>query len=420
VLSIKCASDPNGNKSGSDEGHLYRASWLAPVLLFGLALLVRLPNLDTDVNSDEAYYYYLTLFPEKYVILHRNHPFLLYALYHPLAASLVSFRLVNVFVGSLIPILVYVLLGSYRLSSTMRILGGAAAAINPILIKFSWIVYLDTLATALLLLGFLSYKRGRWLATGIALALAVLTKEYALLAALIIILGSWFRSHSLRITVLSGFGVGVASVVFLWVLFPMGGIANLTSGVAFGQSINPYQVFILLLMIVVGTVAVLVGPREEGLILIVYALFILGGGFNMGWYLVLPLPFLISSILVMFDRLLGKLKMLVTSAASIFKFRWLTNAMRIVLVLVFLFSISNPVSAYTQSQAWHYHGLGDVTTFLTKEYPSRQLTLIDCFWAYDLYPFGTVESVKHEDFTGDSHSLEYYEGHTDRRVLTLR
>lgn len=411
VLSIKCANNPHVSKPGSEEGNWQRASWSALILLFGLALLVRLLNLDTDVNSDEAYYYYLTVFPEKYLILHRNHPFLLYALYHVFSASLVSFRLVNVFVGSVIPILVYVLLGSYRLSSRMRILGGAAAAINPILIKFSWIVYLDTLATTLLLLGFLSYKRGRWLPTGIALGLSVLTKEYALLAALIIILGSWFRFHSPRTTLLSGFGVGVAMAVLLCILFPLGGMANLTSGVAFGQSINPYEVFGLLLMIVVGTVTVLTGLREEGLIVIVYAAFILGGGFNNGWYLVLPLPFLILSILASFDRLLGKLKLLITSATPIFRFRWFRNGMRIMLVLVFLFSVSNPVATYSQSQAWHYHGLSDVTAFLTNQYPGRQITLIDCFWAYALYPFGTLYSVKHEDFTGDSHSLEYYEGH---------
>jgi len=189
VVSIKCVNDSHVSDSGSEGGNRQRTS-SALILLFGLALLVRLCNLDTDVNSDEAYYYYLTVFPEKYVILHRNHPFLLYVLYHPFAASLVSFRLVDVVVGSLIPILVYVLLGLYRLSSRIRILGGAAAAINPVLIKFSWIVYLDTLATTLLLLGFLSYKRRQWLATGIALGLSVLTKESVLLAALIIILGS--------------------------------------------------------------------------------------------------------------------------------------------------------------------------------------------------------------------------------------
>jgi len=399
------------SESGSEGGYWDWTSWSALILLFGLALLVRLWNLDTDVNSDEAYYYYLTLFPEKYVILHRNHPFLLYVLYHPLAASLVSFRLVNVFVGSMIPILVYVLLGSYGLSSRIRVLGGAAAAINPTLIKFSWIVYLDTLATTLLLLGFLSYKRGHWLATGIALGLSVLTKEYASLAALIIVLGSWFRFHSPRRTLLSGFGVGVAMVVFLYILFPLGGMANLMSGVAFGQSINPYEVFGLLLMIVVGAVAVLMGLKEEGLIVIVYSVFILGGGFNMGWYLVLPFPFLILSILVSFDRLLGKLNLPITSATSIFRFRWFTDGMRIMLVLVFLFCVSNPVAAYSQSQAWHYQGLRDVTTFLTNQYSGREITVIDCFWAYSLYPFGTLYSVKHEDFTGDSRSLEYYEGH---------
>ena len=386
-----------------------RAYWLALVLLFGLALLVRLLNLDTDVNSDEAYYYYLTVFPEKYLTLHRNHPFLLYVLYHPFAGSLVSFRLVDVFVGSLIPILVYVLLGSYGLSSRLRILGGVAAAINPTLIKFSWIVYLDTLATTLLLLGFLSYKRGRWVATGTALGLAVLTKEYALLAALIIILGSWFRFHSPRITLLSGFGVGVATLAFLYVLFPMGGIANLQGNVAFGQAINPYETFTLLLMIVVGTVVVLIGLREEGLILIAYSVFILVGGVNAGWYLFLPLPFLILSILILFNRLGNKPP--TTRAMSIFRIRWFTNGLRIMLVLLLLVFVSNPVAAYVQSEAWHYHGLRDVTTFLTNQYPRGQMTVIDCFWAYSLYPFGTLYSVQHEDFTGDGHSLQYYQDH---------
>jgi hypothetical protein len=411
VFSIKCVDNPHVSKSGSERENWYRASWIALILLFGLALFVRLLNLDTDVNSDEAYYYYLTVFPEKYLILHRNHPFLLYVLYHPFAGSLVSFRLVNVLVGSVIPILVYVLLGSYGLSSKMRILGGAAAAINPTLVKFSWIVYLDTLATTLLLLGLLSYKKERWLTTGIALGLSVLTKEYALLAALIIILGSWFRYHSPKTTLLSGFGVGATTLVFLYILFPLGGMTNLTNNVAFGQSINSYVTFALLIMIIVGTVAVLIGLREEGLIVIAYAAFIIGGGFNAGWYLVLPLPFLIISILVSLDRLLGKLKLPTTSGTSIFRFRWFTEGVRIMLVLVFLFSVSNPIAAYNQSQSWHYHGLRDVTTFLTNQYQNRRITLIDCFWAYSLYPFGTHYSVKHEDYTGDSHSLEYYEGH---------
>jgi len=81
------------------------------------------------------------------------------------------------------------------------------------------------------------------------------------------------------------------------------------------------------------------------------------------------------------------------------------------LVLLLLVFVSNPVAAYVQSEAWHYHGLRDVTTFLTNQYPRGQMTVIDCFWAYSLYPFGTLYSVQHEDFTGDGHSLQYYQDH---------
>jgi hypothetical protein len=54
------------------------------------------------------------------------------------------------------------------------------------------------------------------------------------------------------------------------------------------------------------------------------------------------------------------------------------------------------------------HQLQDVTQFLTQKYMGRNMVMIDCFWGYSLYPFGTRLKVVHETYTGYNHTVKYY------------
>jgi uncharacterized membrane protein len=271
-------------------------SFSIPALLFGLSLFFRVWNLDSDVFSDEAYYYYLTMFPEKYFSLHRNHPFLLYIVYHPFSQDLVTFRFVNILVGSLVPVLVYVLLASYNVRINLRIAGGVAAAINVILVRFSGIVFLDMLAVALLLLGCVFLRRGLWAFSGLTFGLSALVKEYALIAALILVAGVWFRTRSAKLTALCASSVGVAAVILAYIMFPMGGVNELIEGVARGQAIDQSEAIYLMLFALAGLTALFLRLYEESLIVIGYATVVLAGGFNLEWYLILPMPFLILCV----------------------------------------------------------------------------------------------------------------------------
>jgi hypothetical protein len=370
--------------------------------------------LDADPAGDEGYYYYLTMFPAKYITLHRNHPPLLYLAYHFFAWNFTVFRLVNVFVGSLIPVLVYLLLDSYGIRKDLRILGGVVAATNVILVKYSGIVLLDTLSVAFLLAGLISYRKKNWSLVGLMLGFAVLTKEYTVLAALPILVGSWFRYRSIKITVQCASGVIFGLGLFCYILFPMKGILGLLGNVAHAAPLSGPWNIVLFLSILPALVVMRKGFYEDGFILVLYAFFIFFWGTNLDWYLVLPIPLIIAFAVIALAWIshnsdsAEKRQSSTGPAANSLSRRTLG-----VILILYLVVLSSPLQTYHYIQTWHAHGLRDVTNFLREHYPGGAITLEDCFWADEFYPFGLQYVQIYEDYPSSKagFNLTHYESH---------
>jgi hypothetical protein len=168
-----------------------------------------------------------------------------------------------------------------------------------------------------------------------------------------------------------------------------------------------------MLFALAGLTALFLRLYEESLIVIGYATVVLAGGFNLEWYLILPMPFLILCVVAVFDRVFAKLKHDTPSDTVLRHFAVRFRRPFVgMLVLFCLLTVSNPFATYSHLTDWHQHSLQGVTRFVQEEYPGGEITLIDCFWAYGLYPFGTAYSVSHHDFTGATgFDAGYFEHH---------
>jgi len=382
-------------------------------LLFALSLLLRIWNLDADVLDDEGYYYYLTLFPEKYLNLHRNHPPMLYLIYHPFAYNLTILRLINGLVGSLIPVLVYFLLDAHKVQKELRIIGGVVAATNIILVKYSGIVFLDTLSVAFLLLSLIFYGKRHWGLVGLTTALAILTKEYSALAVMPIVLCSWLRYRSLKITIKCGSGLILGLGVVYYVLFPMKGVLDLVGGVAHADPLTSIWNVLLFFAVIPAVVVLFKGLYEEGLIVISFASFMFLWSTNLDWYLVLPIPLIIVVVIRTFELISARLSSLKKDSRFFLSTRGVARRSLGLILMLYLIILASPFDTYAYLQNWHPHGLQHVVGFLREQYPDGAITLVDCFWAYEFYPFGVEYVPLHKDYTSAAgeFNLTYYESH---------
>lgn len=391
-----------------------------PLLLFVLSALLRIWNLNADVYGDEAYYYYLSIFPDKYPLLHRNHPFFMYLLYHPFTWNLTAFRLANVVVGAMVPVILYLVLGTYGLPNVLKVAGAIVAASNALLVQYSQIVFLDMLNVLLLLLGFMFYKRKRWLAAGVVLGLSLLTKEYSALAVLVIIVSSWIRFRSPRITFSCGSGFFFAMCVLFYVFFPMGGVLDFLGEIMHGDPFLGAWNIYLLVGVIPAAIAFLYGLWEESLIVISYTVFIFVWGVQQEWYVILPIPFIVicSILALMFLRDISANDEM-KRPEGLHHVPTVNPKAVVVLLIMFLAALSSPTITYEKIEGWHPHDLQDLMQFLSEKYPSGQITLIDCFWAWAYYPFGLQYLVAHNDYSTWGLAQTYYERHIESTGLAI-
>ena len=259
---------------------LRTAVW--PIAIFFLSLWLRTRNLDADVYGDEAYYYYLCMYPERYLTLYRNHPPLTYLVYHAAAESVQATRILNATIGASIPVVVYVYLKGSK--SSVRVLASILAATATVLVRYSGLVFPDTFSSFLFLVGLLLYEKRRWLPASGLLGLSALAKEYAVLGAAILICISYFRYRSLRIAVLLGFGLALAGPVLYYFMFHLGGSYFLLF-VAHDDPLRSIWNLFLFLSLLAILLAGLLGHLEEFVISSAYAVFIVFGVFGLIYYL---------------------------------------------------------------------------------------------------------------------------------------
>ena len=184
--------------------------WPFLAFLFVLSLWPRLHQLHSQVYGDESLYYYLSytlgLAPASVAHLEKlwTHlavrPFL-YLFFFPWAhMGFTAFRCANIVVGSSIPCLMFLLCKKLRVNSFLAIAAAAVVSFHPTCVVFSTQVFPDTLATALVLLGYLGhFTRRVWVWT-LLFCLMVLTKEaFAMfLLPLLVVDGLAFLRHGSR------------------------------------------------------------------------------------------------------------------------------------------------------------------------------------------------------------------------------
>jgi hypothetical protein len=372
------------------------------IVIFATSFLLRVLTLDSDLYGDEAYYYYLSLLPAKYVTLHRNHPPLLYLLYHPFAASVTTFRLINILVGSLVPVVIYLILRTYKIRREYQILGAGIIVFQYLFIKYSTIVFLDMLSVFFIMLGYLFYRKKQFLLCGISLGLSCLVKEYALLAASILIICSLIRYRSIRITLLCASGTIVSAVAIYIVMFQLGGIVELTSEVEHAPILTNFNMIFLYISIPFLLIVLRRGHYEEALIPFAYMLFFIFFIVALEWYPLLPSAFLAISLMLALNYIYTNASLLKWVDIHLNKTR--TFAFIYLLLLVTVQISATGIFIATN----HSHELQDTAQFVTDHYSGRKLTLIDCFWAYSLYPFGTKLNVTHNEYTGYNYPELYY------------
>jgi hypothetical protein len=380
---------------------------IVTIVIFAASFLLRVLTLDSDLYGDEAYYYYLSLFPAKYVTLHRNHPPLLYLLYYPFAASVTTFRLINILVGSLVPVVIYFILRTYQIREEYCILGAGIIVFQYLFVRYSAIVFLDMLSVFFILLGYLFYRKKQFLLCGISLGLSCFTKEYALFAASILIIFSLIRHRSIRTTLLCASGTIFSAIAIYIIMFPLGGIVDLTSAVEHTSILaNVNMIFLYLCISYIPFLLIVLwhGHYEETLIPIAYTIFIFFFSVTSNWYLIMPLAFLVISLVLAINYIYPKASSLKWTSIHINK----TRAFAFIYLLLLLLATIQISATCNFITTNHSHELQDTAQFVINHYSGHKLVSIDCFWATSLYPFGIKLNVTHYENTVNNQSVLYY------------
>lgn len=168
-------------------------AWAVPALLFVAAAALRLWLVGMPLYGDEAAHYYVArhlgtpppnvyhadLLPTQ-LLAARPAFFLLLAPGAQL--GFIAFRVENALLGAAIPVLAWALLRQLGARQGVAATAGALLALHPWMAVWGVRVFPDSLMAALVLAGLLLHARGRPVAAALLLALAVWTKETAIVA----------------------------------------------------------------------------------------------------------------------------------------------------------------------------------------------------------------------------------------------
>jgi len=356
--------------------------------------------------------------PERYLTLHRNHPPLVYLLYSPFSHSLWTARVLNATIGATIPVLVYHCLDDSRRS--IRILAAILAASSTILVQYSGVVFLDTLNSALFLLGLVLYRRRHWLLAGCAIGLSVLAKEYAIVGAVILIALSLLKHKSVKRTALLSLGPVLAMLVVSYFLFYLGGGYFLVM-VAHDDPFNSTWNLFLFLSVPLALLGSRLSECEECVVMSGYAAFIIWWRTNLDWYLVLPFSLMITCLASSLDGLLSHTARFAQKA-----FRWDVPKPKVnfmlacfLILLIGSFMFTNILYTVEHVNENHPHELQELTEFLSKgQYFGRQVTLVECAWPYMFYPFGQL-TVAYCDYPTSQYDEEISIAHIEQTRLAI-
>lgn len=178
---------------------------MAP-LLWGLAVALRWPFLGSQAYGDEGVHFYMTKhwtappanfsdvfgqlwFHPSYIVYQRP---LYYLLFHPAAlVSFEAFRIQNLLVGALLPVVAYGLLRRSGTRKAVAVAAGLVCAGLPYFIVWGSFGLMDTTMTVLLLAGLWARQAKRPLLSAALLLAAVWSKETAYFAVVVLLAFSY-------------------------------------------------------------------------------------------------------------------------------------------------------------------------------------------------------------------------------------
>lgn len=357
---------------------------------FAAALYLRVQNLHASPYGDEAYYYFVTRHldawwdTQQYPVSGSVFP-LFPLFFHWFSQSLTRLRVANAVVGAIAAPVVLAILARLQVRSWIRVIAALMVAIDPILVQFSSLAFLDMFGAVIALLALWAYVAERYVWAATLTALAVLEKEYfvflgfamavdylvryrrlygsMVLAGLVVIGWVWLR-----------YGVFHASAVYL--------IQDHAHNPLTWSAMEPAIITALLLpWIIYGFIHP--GPlRVAGYFLLMEFLFLRFWGNAQDWYWCLP---------IMMSILLSALGM--DQALTWWRTHTSWPALGVVMALFLVLTVgwtSVSITRNTASyiQTWHAHHLVSVAQYLQR-LPPAGLDLIDCFWGYQYYPLGS-------------------------------
>ena len=362
------------------------------ILLFTLSLFFRLPYLDCDAYGDEAFYYYLSKNPWSCfnTLEAQGRSPLLYFLYSPFSQTLETFRFFNVLVGATIPCLIYLILAKKQVNPLIRISVSLIPTFHYLFVKYSSFVLLDTLGTFFTLASLLFYLNEKDVAYSVSLFLAMMTKEYYVVFAVVMMVAIFIRKKVLHKSTLIALGFFGTFIFFLYMT------KSFPTFLIYVHSDNPIniirfeQMFLSIFLIPALALSFKIENLEFFLISMAYPVFLYFWGNCEEWYLLLPLAINICLIAFALNKFLSEYH--TTESSKRFQ------KTKTLLLFVFMITLIG-ISAINELQSIPIyipadHDLTEATSFLKLNYSGQKIALVDCFWATRYYPIGEFMQVE--------------------------
>jgi hypothetical protein len=423
------------------------SAYLIP--LFVYALFLRLPWLDGGVIGDEAWHMHLARTlgrgpqgsdsPLAFFISRPLLPLLYSA---PANMGLTVFRLTNILVCSLIPVLAAVAGRRLGLSRVLAVVGGILLCRHPVLIEYSGRVYHDGLGCVIVLSALVSYTYRRHVRTALLLAAAMLVKEFFAVAAIafgLLSLRYERRPPFFRPTRFTAYMAASPAPLLLCAAVAYGSMGIPPPGWATGSLTGEMLGY---LYITGATLPIFLAlpffaPKEATLLAFAYPLFfavyclVVGHGVA-AWYSVAPAPLLLLGLLLGCQGLGDALRSWIgrrgsrlpvavgLSLAGILMTYWLSGngpgglpslariAGRDQIARVV--TIRPPIADPTLDQPIE----------LVQALDRDRVLLVDSFWAYAYYPFGTRDAVARKIFTDGTDERRVVEAIAASKIVIFR
>jgi hypothetical protein len=388
--------------------------------LFAVALAYRLRELGAPLYGDQALYFYLSqtlgfapgaLRDLGSLWTHfAVRPFM-YLFFWPWAnLGMTSFRLANIIVGAGVPCLLYALIIRFRVRPGLAAIVALTASVHPVLVSFSGRCFPDNLATALVLSGYLAYFCDRAALATATLLLTVLSKEaYAMFLLPLAADGAYrlikTRSH-IVLAPLLGFGAVVITTVLSIYVFD-GRLQGWGSGkpdAAFfkGFLASGWFIPLYVLLLLEGQINALLIGLAAPTFFIVWG-HVLHRGVEV-WYLYGPFCMALVALAVGLQTAIGSVAVPIEHGPAVSRFAWLRRtisqscALALVATIVVLpeqagwrswldlVRIDQLLDAGPRASA---DPVEQMATYVRHQRP-KELLIMDSFWAYAYYPFGTT------------------------------